>query len=213
MTRPYLIGITGASGAGKTALAHHLAARLTAPPLPVIPLDAYYRHRAGLSPETKAAVNYDVPEAIDLELLVGHLRRLAGGRSIDRPTYDFREHARAGATERVHAGRFVVVEGLLMLHWAEVRAVLDVSVFILADEATSFARRLARDTRERGRTEASVRAQWTATVQPMYERYVEPTRRFADLVVSGTDTLEASAGAILAHVGQGTDSPPTSRRV
>ena len=210
--RPYLIGITGGSGTGKTALSHHLATCLTPQPALVIPLDAYYLQRTRLTTEMKGAVNYDVPEAFDVELLMEHLRCLARGRSIERPIYNFREHVRTGTTERVKPGHFVIVEGLFTLYWTALRTAIDLSIFIVADDATSFTRRLARDTRERGRTVASVRTQWDTTVLPMYKRHIEPTQQFANLVVNGTDTLEKSAGAILAHVPPSNDILPKSRR-
>ena len=200
MTHPYLIGIAGASGAGKTALAHRLAGRLADRPTPVIPIDAYYRDRAALSDEMRVALNYDEPKAIDVELLLKHLRCLAVGQAIKQPVYGFQGHTRADGTERVEPGRFVIVEGVLALHWPELLELLHTLAFIVANESTCLARRLARDMSERGRTEASVRAQWATTVQPMYARYAAPTRQLADVVVNGADAPEKNVTRILEHV-------------
>lgn len=200
MACPYLIGIAGASGAGKTALAHRLAGRLADRPTPVVPIDAYYRDLAALSAETRMTLNYDEPKAIDVELLLKHLRCLAVGQAIKRPVYDFQDHARTDVTERVEPGQFVIVEGVLTLHWPELRELLHTLAFIVTNETTCLARRLARDTSERGRTEASVRAQWVTTVQPMYARYAAPTRQLADVVINGTDPTENNVTRILEHV-------------
>ncbi len=194
--RPHLIGIAGGSGSGKTTIAHHLAQRLTTPPAPVVPLDAYYRDR----PEPRAAVNYDEPAAVDAALLVAHLRDLAAGATVDQPTYDFARHARSTVTRRIAPDHYVIVEGILTLHWRSVRDVLGTTVFVAVDDDTAFSRRLARDTRERGRTSASVRAQWDGTVRPMHARYVEPTRAMADVVVDGAERSEISVEAVLAHL-------------
>ena len=197
--RPHLIGIAGASGAGKTALAHAVATRLsTGPIVPVVPLDAYYR-QATASPDAWAEPNFDSPDALDHELIVSDLGRLAAGQAIDRPVYDFVSHSRRADTARVSAGPFVVVEGLLSLHWAATRALFGTRVFVAADDAMCLARRVTRDVHERGRTEASVRAQWAATVRPMYDRYVLPTRALADLVVSGSGSLNEAAAIVVAH--------------
>ena len=200
-TAPHLIGIAGHSGAGKTALARELAATLLGAPGDVLSLDAYYVDRSGVDPAARAQLDYDGPEALDWRLLRGHLRRLAAGRPVQRPVYDFRGHVRSPRTERLVPGRAVVVEGRLALYDAAVRALLGTRVFVATDAATCLSRRLARDTRERWRTAAAVRAQWEATVQPAFVRCVEPTRRHADLVVDGAEPLAALAAAVLRRVG------------
>ena len=198
--RPHLIGIAGPSGAGKTVLAHYLAARLHSRPAPVIPFDAYYRDRSTVPGHTRNRLNFDAPDALDRDLLLDHLSALAAGQPIERPTYDFTTHARLDRTERVNPEPFILAEGLLTLHWEETRALFTTRVFIVVDDATCLARRLGRDTRERGRAADSVRAQWDATVRPMFERYVAPTRRFATLVIDGAEPVEKNVAVILAHI-------------
>lgn len=203
MPRPHLIAIAGASGAGKTTLAAGIAAALRADgphAAVVVPLDAYYRDHPADAPSIRAARNFDAPEAIDDALLAAHLERLRSGRTAERPTYDFRTHRRKAGTVTVRPAPYVLVEGLLALHWAAIRTLSATKVFIVIDEPLALARRIARDTRTRGRTEDSVRRQWSETVQPMYRRYVEPTRRFADLTVDGSRPVEASVAEVLDQV-------------
>ena len=198
MTGAHLIGIAGPSGAGKTRVACALAERLS-PDVPVLPLDAYYRdHPPDPRPHTNVGdFNFDHPDALDLELLVDHLGQLAAGHAVDQPLYDFRTHRRQSETRRLVPHAFVLVEGLLTLYWPEVRALLETRIFISADTETCLSRRLTRDTRDRGRTQASVRHQWSSTVYPMAQRYVEPTRVFADAVVDGTQSVDRVVETII----------------
>lgn len=199
MNRPHLIAIAGASGSGKTTLAQRLAAALV-PPAAVLPLDAYYRDRPEATSAELDTANYDAPEAVDAVLLEAHLRQLCAGRAVERPTYDFRFHRRTAATWTVRPTRYAIVEGILALHWSTLRHLYDTRVFMRIDEATALARRLARDCESRGRSPASVRRQWGETVWPMYRRHVEPTARFADVVVDGAAPITTCLTAVLAHV-------------
>ena len=202
MAVPHLIGIAGPSGAGKTALASCLAARLPRLSTAVLSLDSYYLDQSAIASDTSARLNFDTPESLDLELLARHLRQLVTGRPIECPVYDFRTHTRTRRTERVVPGAVVVVEGLLALHRPEIRTLFGTRVFVVADDATCLARRLARDAQERGRSEESVREQWVTTVRPMFKRYVESTQQYADVVVDGTEPLEQVASAVLAWVAR-----------
>ena len=199
MNRPHLIAIAGASGSGKTTLAQRLAAALV-PPAAVLPLDAYYRDRPEATAAELDTANYDAPEAVDAGLLETHVRQLCAGRAVDRPSYDFRAHRRTNARRTVRPGRYVVVEGILALHWSTLRNLYDTRVFMRIDEATALARRLTRDCEFRDRSPASVRRQWKETVWPMYRRHVEPTARFADVIVHGAAPIAACLTAVLAHV-------------
>ena len=213
MTPPRPIAIAGASGCGKTTLAQRLAAALGPPEAAVLPLDAYYRDRPKATAEELDTANYDAPEAIDAALLRAHLQQLRAGRSIERPVYDFRTHRRMKATQRVQPGRHLVVEGILALYWPALRALYDTSVFIRIDEATALARRMERDNESRGRRPASVRRQWERTVWPMYRRHVEPTARFADVLIDGAASVAACLTAVLAHVrARESGSPATGRQ-
>ncbi len=192
--RPYMIGIAGGSCSGKSSIARRLSG-LVEGQLGVLGVDSYYHDFSGV-PENEIEV--DVPEALDHELLIAQLADLAAGRSVDRPVYDYGTHSRrAGEGLRMDPGDFVVVEGLFALYWEEVRNLLDLSVFITVDHDAALMRRVERDVRERGRTEASVRAQYSDKVRPNFERFVEPTMHLADLVVSGLDPVEVSARMIL----------------
>ena len=211
MNRPHLIAIAGASGSGKTTLAQRLAAALI-PPAAVLPLDAYYRDRPQATPEELDTANYDAPEAIDATLLEAHVQQLCAGRAVERPSYDFNAHRRTGARRTVRPGCYVIVEGILALHWSTLRNLYDTSVFMCIDEATALARRLARDCESRGRSPASVRRQWEETVWPMYRRHVEPTARFADIVVDGAVPIAAGLTAVLAHVRARENGSPDAGR-
>ena len=206
--QPYLIGIAGPSGSGKTELSRRLAATL---PAEIVSLDSYYRELAHLSFEERARFNFDAPESIDQDLLAGQLAALAEGQAVATPVYDFTRHTRAAAVHYLQPGGFVILEGLFALYWEDIRGLLSTKVFIAAEDRVCFERRLARDVRERARSPRSVFRQYTATVHPMAERYVLPGRRHADVAVSGTDPIERSVAAVLAHIEVRVLSSPASR--
>lgn len=180
---PHLVGISGGSGSGKTTLAHALSETLG--DADVLPMDAYYRDLSHLSLEAREAWNFDAPDAFDWTAFVAALAELRRGRPVRRPIYDFTSHTRQADTAIVTPGRFVVVEGLLVLHDPEVRALLDTRVYLEIPQQTAIDRRVERDRRERGRRPDAVRRRVVRDVLPMYERWVQPTARWADVTLSG----------------------------
>lgn len=195
--KPYLIGIAGPSCAGKSELSRTLARILDAP---VLSLDSYYREMGHLPLEQRCRSNFDIPDALDSELLFEHVSALAEGREIPKPVYDFTCHTRADAIEWMHAAEFAIVEGLFALYRPEIRALYGTSVYVTVPDELCLERRIYRDVRERGRTTESVLSQYRETVHPMAVQYIFPTERFADLVVSGIQPLATSAGTVLADI-------------
>ena len=177
MTSPILLGIAGGSCSGKTTFARRLAELLADVGVLMIAFDSYYRPLDHLPLAERHAVNFDHPDSLDGDLLLEHLRALRRGIAIERPIYDFATHARQAGTERGQPMPVVLVDGILLLAFPELVEALDHSVFIDAPEEVRLARRLARDTVERGRSEASVRAQFAATVAPMHDLYVQQIGR------------------------------------
>lgn len=189
--KPFLIGVAGPSGAGKSELARLIATRLPEASA-LISLDSYYRALSHLPFEERVKCNFDHPDSLDWEQIHADLRRISAGESIDEPIYLFDKHSRAEQTRRVDAAPFVIVEGLFALYDPVVRTLLDARIYVSAPDDVCLTRRLARDTVERGRTRESVLEQYARTVRPMALRYVIPTERHADLVVSGLNPLEES---------------------
>lgn len=190
----HIIAIGGPSCAGKTELSKYLSATLAAP---ILPIDAYYINLDNLEFHERCHFNFDEPTALDHYLLRQHVEALAGGRAIDRPTYDFKTHTRAIATEHLAARGFVILEGLFALYWDDIRPFLGTKVFVDAPDEVCLSRRSLRDVRERGRTPESVLEQYEKTVRPMAQLHVRPTARWADVIVSGEQPLEQSAAAVL----------------
>lgn len=188
--KPFIIGIAGPSGSGKTTLANALLGRLPGTAT-LLSLDTYLRDLAQLPPAARRYQNFDGPDALDLTLLVEQLGSLTRGRAIESPVYEFDTHSRAPFTMTISPGDFVLVEGLFTLYWAEVRALLDCKVFVHARDEVCFRRLLEREI-ERGRTPASAAAHISQTVRPATEKFVRPTRAFADVVVSGEAQLAES---------------------
>ena len=203
MARPILILIGGGSGAGKTVIAEHLAATLGHHASAVVPIDAYYHNHPLATRETRAALNYDSPDAFDGSLLNTHIRELLAGHVVSRPIYDYRTHCRLSNTIRISAEEYLIVEGVLALHWPSLRELCDIAVFVTTNDELSLARRIKRDVNERGRSKASVRAQWKQTVRPMYIAHVEPTRQYANIVIDGADSIKTSVGTLLRHIHTG----------
>jgi uridine kinase len=193
--RPYLIAVAGPSCSGKSELSKALRAKLKAP---VLGLDSYYRELAHLPLEERARMNFDEPAALDRDLLIAQVRSLWEGRAIEKPVYDFSRHTRSGEIERIEPSEYAIVEGLFALYWPELRKLYGTSVFIDVDDAVCYQRRLERDVRERARTPESVYVQYNTMVRPMAERYILPTRAWADVVVSGVEPLERTSAAVLA---------------
>lgn len=180
--RPLFIGLAGGSGSGKTTISEALVDRLEGR-VSLLSHDAYYRHMPELSFVERTRVNYDHPASLETELLVKHLESLRSGVAIDQPVYDFSKHLRSDETIRVEPGNVIVVEGILVLAEPELRSELDLKIFVDTDPDLRLARRVERDITERGRTVESVLEQYFATVRPMHIEFVQPSLRYADLII------------------------------
>ena len=178
-----MIGVAGGSGSGKTTVVRRIVESLDAAGVTVLEHDRYYRDRNDLRLEERAALNYDHPDSLETDLMVRHVTELRGGTSVDAPVYDFARFARLPATETLTPGRAIIVEGILIYTDAALRALMDIKVFVDADDDTRFIRRLQRDISERGRTVQSVIEQYLSTVKPMHLEFVEPSKRYADIIV------------------------------
>ncbi len=196
------IGITGGSGAGKTALADALAARLSGA-VPTVRTDWYYRDLSHLSLAQRESQNFDDPEAIEWPLFVSQVEDLRQGRPIQRPVYDFESHTRRRGLEVIGPADALIVEGVFALARPELRALLDVAVYVEANESTRFKRRLTRDMKLRGRTAESVERQFRRTVAPMHLRHIEPQRELADVIVDGEASLDLSVDQVLKALAAG----------
>lgn len=178
-----IVGIAGGTGSGKTTVAHKLASAMPAGRCVTIDHDAYYHDQGHLLPEERARINYDHPASLDSSLLVGHLRELRGGRAVEVPTYDFATYTRRPETRVVEPARVIIVEGILVFTEPALREQMDIKIFVDTDPDIRLMRRIRRDLEQRGRTFSSVRDQYYATVRPMHLEYVEPTKRWADLII------------------------------
>jgi len=180
---PLIIGIAGGSGSGKTTIAQSVVDIVGPGVVARLPHDAYYRDQAHLTYEERTQINYDHPDSLENELLIEHLVTLREGHSVDRPVYDFAHHTRAVETVRVEPESVILVEGILILAEPTLRDLMDLRVYVDTDADLRLIRRLTRDIIERGRTLDSVLAQYEKTVRPMHLQFVEPSKRYADIIV------------------------------
>jgi uridine kinase len=179
---PVVVGVAGGSGSGKTTVVRRILESLGPDQVTVLEHDRYYRDRNDLRFEERVALNYDHPDSLETDLLVAHVRDLKAGRSVDVPRYDFTRYVRL-PPEPVAPRKAIIVEGILIFTDAALRDLMDVKVFVDADADTRFIRRLRRDVADRGRTMESVVDQYLGTVKPMHFEFVEPTKRYADLII------------------------------
>ncbi len=178
-----VIGIAGGTGSGKTTIARKIVEALPRGTAVLVDHDSYYRDLTHLPLEERVKVNFDHPDSLDNDLLIDHLRRLRSGKAVDKPIYDFKQHTRLPQTERVPWAPVVVVEGILILADPNVRDLLDIKVFVDTDADIRLFRRIRRDMRERGRSFDSIRSQYYSTVRPMHLQFVEPSKRWADVII------------------------------
>jgi len=181
--RPIVIAVAGGTGSGKTTVAKEILERVGAQHIAYIPHDAYYRDLSHLSPDERAQVNFDHPDSLETKLLVEHLRALRDGRAVEIPIYDFTTHTRTPHTRRVELAPVILVEGILVFVEPELRKLFDVKLYVDSDADVRFIRRLRRDILERGRTVESVCEQYLSTVRPMHLEFVEPSKRYADVII------------------------------
>jgi uridine kinase len=179
----FVIGLAGGTGSGKTTVARNILGRLALDSITVFQQDAYYRDLAELPPAQRTTRNFDHPDSIEIELFVSHLQELRDGRPIEQPVYDFTGHARTDRSVRVEPRDVILAEGILLFHFPEVRRLLDVKVYVDTPPDIRLLRRFRRDIRERGRSFDSVSEQYVRTVRPMHEEFVEPSKRFADVII------------------------------
>lgn len=186
--KPLIIGIAGGTGSGKTTVARKVVKSLSDSPtqdasVVVLDMDGYYRNFDHLSMDERRQINWDHPEAFDLDLFIQHLQQLARGESVDKPVYDFTTHLRSSHSERITPADVVVVDGILLFTDERVRNLLDVKIFVDADADIRLVRRIQRDMSERDRPLEEILEQYLTTVRPMHQQFVEPGKRFADVIV------------------------------
>lgn len=181
--RAFIIGVAGGTGSGKTTVSRRIWEAVGRERIAYIQHDNYYKDQSHLTPEQRALTNYDHPDSLETSLLVEHLKALRAGRPVDIPVYDFSIHNRSRQTLRIEPARVILVEGILIFVEPALREMMDMRIFVDTDADIRFIRRLRRDMVERGRTLDSVVKQYLATVRPMHLEFVEPSKRYADIIV------------------------------
>lgn len=202
---PVIIGVTGGSGSGKTTVSREIFDHLKGESVVMIQQDSYYKAQDNISVAQRRQKNYDHPDAFDMALLADDLRKLVQREAIEEPIYDYKVSTRAKETRHVEPADVIIVEGVLLFVDQEVRDLLDIKVYVDTDDDLRFIRRLQRDMSERARTSESVITQYLETVKPMHHQFVEPTKRYADVILPeggenkiGINMLEARIREILA---------------
>ncbi len=200
-----VIGIAGGTGSGKTTVARAIGSSLPQDRVSMIEYDAYYRDRPDLTEEDRAHLNFDHPDALESALLVEHLRELKAGNAVDVPIYDFKTHRRREESHHVLPTPVIILEGILVFVEPAVRELLDIKIFVDTDADIRIFRRIRRDMEQRGRTFESVREQYYKTVRPMHMQFVEPSKRWADLIIPEGGNNRVALDLILAKLRSVTD--------
>jgi uridine kinase len=180
---PVTIAVAGGTGSGKTTVSNQILDRVGSKHIAYLPHDAYYRELDHLPPEERARINFDHPDSLDTPLIIEHVKKLQQGHSVEIPVYDFTRHMRQDYTTHVDPQPIILVEGILIFAESELRQLFDIKIFVDTDADIRFIRRLRRDIDERGRTAESVIEQYLSTVRPMHLKFVEPSKRYADVIV------------------------------
>ena len=180
---PFVIGVAGGTGSGKTTVVNAIARKVGEERLAVLPHDSYYRDYVDLPKDVLDGKNFDHPDSLETDLLIRHVKALKAGATVEAPIYDFRIHRRAPETRRIEPKRVIVVDGILIFAEPGLRPLFDVKIFVDTDADVRLIRRIRRDVAERGRTVESVVQQYEMTVRPMHLEFVEPSKRWADLII------------------------------
>ena len=197
---PLVIGIAGGSGSGKTTVAQVILQRVGPERIAFLQHDAYYKDLSGLPPVQRAEVNFDHPHSLESELLIRHIKQLRSGQAVDVPIYDFSTHSRTERTYIVQPRPVILVEGILIFAEKNLREMFDVKLFVDTDSDIRFIRRLQRDIAERGRTTDSVIHQYLTTVRPMHLEFVEPSKRYADVIIPEGGFNTAALDMVVARI-------------
>ena len=198
--QPFVVGVAGGTGSGKTTVAERLAGLTSGGELALVRLDSYYADEPDLTHAQRAALNYDHPDSFDWPLLMAHVAELIAGRPVDVPTYDFADYRRTNRTETLAPAPIVVVEGIFVLYEPALRDLMDLKVFVDTDADVRFIRRLERAVADRGRTTASVLAHYLTPVRPMHLQFIEPPKRYPDVFVPHGGYIAPALGRSLARV-------------
>jgi uridine kinase len=198
--RPIIIGVAGGTGSGKTTVALEILERVGAKHVAYIPHDAYYRDHSHMPLEERSQVNYDHPDSLETELLVEQLKELRAGRAINIPVYDFTTHTRTSETRQVGPAPVILVEGILVFVETKLREIFDVRLYVDTDADVRFIRRLRRDIEERGRSVRSVCDQYLSTVRPMHLEFVEPSKRYANVIIPEGGFNEVAIELVAARI-------------
>ncbi len=180
--KPVIIGIAGGSGSGKTTLTQNIYEKFSED-VCVICHDSYYRDQSHLTMAQRVLTNYDHPDSIETEMMISHLKDLKDGKSVYTPVYSFVEHTRTNDTIKVDPKKVIIIDGILIFENKELRDMMDMKIYVDTDSDIRLIRRLLRDVNERGRDIASVTTQYITTVKPMHEQFVEPSKKFADIII------------------------------
>lgn len=198
--KPLIIAIAGGSASGKSTVVEEIVASLKSVEITVICHDDYYKDQSHMTMEERVKTNYDHPSSLDNELFVSHLKDLVAGKTIQKPQYDFVNHTRKSQTVQVKPTKIIIIEGILVLEEKQIRDCADVKIFVKCDEDVRFIRRLKRDIEERGRTLDNVINQYLTTVKPMFNKYVNPSSRYADLIIPNDNKHDVAVDFLVAKI-------------